>query len=686
VPTVSRAESTTSLTIPTGGLPIDELLAKQWLLTNGLGGYSASTIAGCNTSGYHGLLVGALSPPVRRVMSLSNCLEMLIFGRLRDQNGSDTTEGDSESVIELSTFEFDNGFAPRGWPLLRSFRRGLGAHFEFESEKFRLVKSLYLLRQSNTILVEYSFERLAEPAELIVRPFVAIRDFHSVQKSFAPLTCQSHPHSVLVSRAVPSSPELLICSPQGRFEKDAQWWFNFVYRQDRQRRGEWSEDLWTPGFFRWRLGEGDKVFFWADISERYEPAHTATISPKVVVESLTRHRQQITQASTGRDATFRQLCLAADQFIVKRQTSQGWATTLVAGYPWFGDWGRDAFVSLPGLLLETGRFQEARSLLISFAGAADKGMIPNYFDDYEHRAHYNSVDASLWFIDAAFRYLEATGDSQTFAAELLGVIRWIVDSYQQGTRFGIHADGDGLVCTGDERMQLTWMDAKSDGVPVTPRCGKAVEVEALWYNALCLLCRYYAGKNTELARHYRAMAELAGQSFNRLFWNEQRNCLYDCIAPDGHPEPALRPNQIFAVSLRFSALSAQRQRAVVDIVERHLLTPYGLRSLEAADERYHRVYSGLVAERDRAYHQGTVWAYLIGPFVEAYLKVNKFSARSKKTAAEFIQPLLDHFRSQDCIASVSEIFDGDPPHRPRGCAAQAWSVGELIRAYRLIHG
>jgi predicted glycogen debranching enzyme len=337
---------------------------------------------------------------------------------------------------------------------------------------------------------------------------------------------------------------------------------------------------------------------------------------------------------------------------------------------------------LPGLLLSTGRFDEAKSVLTTFAAAADKGMIPNRFDDKSETAYFNSVDASLWFIDAAFQYLQAGGDSETFTKELLPAIRWIVDSYHKGTRFGICADADGLITAGDDQTQLTWMDAKHDGVAFTPRCGKAVEINALWYN--CLMQMKNSGFGTENPEFYESMADKVRASFCDLFWNQDKDYLNDCILLDGSVDDSLRPNQIFAVSLEFSPLSAQQQKSVVDAVQDQLLTPYGLRTLNPLAENYKGQYTGPARQRDEAYHQGTVWPYLMGPFVEAYLKVNEFSRQSKRQAAEFILPLLRHLTEDGCLGSIPEIFDGDAPHEPRGCIAQAWSVAELIRAYQLV--
>ncbi|MGD2094619.1 MAG: amylo-alpha-1,6-glucosidase [Phycisphaerales bacterium] len=707
---------------------LDSLLAREWLLTNERGSYASSTIVGCNTRGYHGLLVGSLNPPVSRIMALANCLEMVIVKGL---------------AFNLSTFEFDNKFAPAGFPLIKQFRQDIGAHFDYQLSNspnsasrqvgqiepdIEMTKSLYLLRDTDTVALLYDFTSVREPAELIIRPFVGLRDFHTLQQSHAPLYSRWFGDGLLIRHDVAHSCELLLSCPSTDFEKDQQWWFNFLYRSDKERGQRSFEDLWTPGFFKCRIESPTKIILWAHLGspwERCGPEQMTNLDIDEVREDLRLYKEGIrskvksvfdTQCSRRKAFSgmrlsrngngvpgFEQLCLIADEFITKRQTNHreqnmpgrlspdsqaaGDETraTIVAGYPWFADWGRDAFISLPGLLLSTGRFDEAKSVLTTFAAAADEGMIPNRFDDRNSTAHFNSVDASLWFINAAFQYLQASGDSETFMRELMPTIQWIIESYHKGTRFNIHADEDGLITAGDEQTQLTWMDAKYEGVAFTPRCGKAVEVNALWYNALCLLAQFYSERDKEQAEHYQSMAQKIQAGFCELFWNESKGYLNDCIWPDGSVDDSLRPNQIFAVSLAFSPLSEKQQKSVVNTVQNYLLTPYGLRTLNVQDSRYIGVYTGPQSQRDEAYHQGTVWAFLMGPFVEAYLKVNGFGRRSRKKAAKFIYPLLKHLNEAGCVGSVSEIFDGDPPHNPKGCIAQAWSVAELIRAYQLIN-
>ena len=716
--TVQKESVAEVISIPVADRPIEDLLTKEWLLTNSRGGYASSTVIGCNTRRYHGLLIGSVTPLANRIMGLSNCLEMVIV------NGR---------VFNLSTFEFSGKFAPQGFQYIERFGRGTGVHFHYrrnglknksgQASSVAITKSVYLPGDSDTVALIYEFtnlERLLvertlkgkgakDSVDFVVRPFVGLRDFHGLQKSYAPLCSSRAGSSLLVYHDVPGSCELSLSCPAMKFSQDPQWWFNFVYRVEQERGQDFTEDLWSPGFFKCRVDPTGRIVLRANLRSpslakengtawAFSPAAAAPTEDNADIEGvrteLREHRDMLIQKAKSinrdapqamRDMRYEILCLAADQFVAGRQRDHEHRTTILAGFPWFADWGRDAFISLEGLLLSTGRFEQARSVLTTFARAADEGMIPNRFDDYSSTAYFNSIDASLWFIHAAFQYLSATGDSKTFTQELLPTVRWIVDSFQKGTRFGICADSDGLVTGGSEETQLTWMDAKFQGTAFTPRYGKAVEINALWYNNLCCLARFYQDRDTQTAERFNSMSRTVAESFCGLFWNEAAGYLNDCILPDGSPDASLRPNQIFAVSLPFSALSAERQKRVVGVVQDNLLTPYGLRTLNVEDNRYRGEYTGPQRERDEAYHQGTVWPYLIGPFVQAYLKVNNFSQESKSKAAEFIEPLLQSLTEDGCLGQVSEIYDGNAPHRPKGCFAQAWSVAELIRAYQLIN-
>jgi len=700
--------------VETANVPLEQLLEKEWLLTNTRGGYASSTVIGCNTRRYHGLLIGSLDPPVNRILALSNCLETIFWG---------------PGKFNLGTCEFPDKILPDGYLRLKRFSKDtgstgspqVGVHFDYELGDLRLTKSVYLAGEQDTVAVAYDFKEVHRPVDFALRPLVALRDFHSLQKATARITSESVADGLIIRHESGDSCQLLLSCPGASFEEDPQWWFNFVYRADKERGQEYTEDVFSPGVFQCRIDSPTRLVLWANLSREYKPGKYVLPDIEDVIRQLSAHHNEVI-AAAKQDKTLQTLYAAGDQFVVRRKTEdRGQKTedggrktedggqrtedgsqnkehptlnierrtedrgraTILAGFPWFADWGRDAFISLPGLLLATRRFDEAKSVLVAFAQAANQGMIPNCFDDYTDTAHFNSVDASLWFINAAFAYLDASGDRATFKDRLLPTVISIIDSYRRSTFFCIHADSDGLITAGDANTQLTWMDAKYDGVAFTPRYGKAVEVNALWYNALMLLNQFY-DNDGQSHRELKHEIDKVRKSFCRVFWNESWGWLNDCILPDGRADATLRPNQIFAVSLPFSPLSVQQQKAVVNIVEEKLLTPFGLRTLSPDDRRYHGIYSGRQSDRDGAYHQGTVWPYLIGPFVEAYLKVNGYSPKSKRQAGRFIEPLLKHLADDGCIGQVSEIFDGDPPHRPKGCFAQAWSVAELIRAYLMV--
>lgn len=655
--------------VATKGRKIEELLKKEWLLTNERGSFASSTIAACNTSGYHGLLVGSPDPLVRRVLTLSNCLETVLW------NGQ---------ALDLSTFEFSDRFAPEGYTRQQEFRRDIGAHFVYHTDPVDLCKSVYLARASDTVIVEYSFDEVREPVDLILRPFLALRDFHTLQKSDAPLVCRIAESTVLIQNGAIGDCVLQLSCPAMVFASDPQWWFNFVYRANQDRGIAHAEDLWAPGLFKGHLEGSGRIVFSAHLSGCGAPEPATPIDADAIKEDLLRHQEQLMQQAGATEKKHRILCLAADQFVAKRRSAAGERTTIVAGFPWFADWGRDTFISLPGLLLTTGRHEEAGSVLRTFAAAIDEGMVPNRFDDRTGEAQFNSVDASLWFVHAAFEYLGATGEIDEFVLELFPALQAIIDAYHTGTHFGIHADSDGLIAAGDASTQLTWMDAKCDGVVFTPRCGKAVEVNALWHNALRRMQKFCEEQKSVEAGRYAVLAEQVGRSFLKLFWNDQQGYLNDTIRPDGTPDASLRPNQIFAVSLPFGPPLARVQRwSVVNAVEQRLLTSYGPRTLSSHDPAYTGRYGGSPRQRDEAYHQGTVWPFLMGPFLEAYLKVRDYSVEAKNDAVELLRPLLRHLTEDACLGSISEVFEGDPPHRPGGCGAQAWSVAEILRIYRL---
>ncbi len=662
-----------SRSILMGGKNIEQVLEKEWLLTNSRGGFACGTVAGCNTRRYHGLLIGTLDPPANRIVGLSSCLETVAIGN---------------ETKALGCFEFEGGISPNGFMHLCEFSKDLGVHFDYNLWDVKIRKSIYLLPDSDVTAIVYEFSDMVAQFDFSVRPFIGLRDFHSLRKSGTVVFAKQCSDVLSVRSDDIDTGELLLRTENMRFERDEQWWYNFLYRKERQRGAECFEDLFSPGVFQCHIDSPGRVVLWASLGQFEREPQEECDELEIVIDSLHFREKELLQNSETKDPYLGSLYSAAGQFVVEREINETPAWTILAGFPWFLDWGRDTFISLEGLLLCTGRFDEARSVLKTLADAVDDGMIPNRFDDYGGQAHYNSIDASLWFVHAAFEYLGYTADTAMFSARLLPAVRWVIDSYRQGTRFGIHADEDGLITGGDEQTQLTWMDVKFDGLVFTPRYGKAVEINALWYSGLCRLAKFYAGKDhandIASARFYSKMAEKVKESFVKSFWNESTGYLNDCILCDGTVDTSLRPNQIYAAALGFSPLTKEQKTSVVGVVQRELLTPYGLRTLSPGDSRYIGRYEGGGFERDSAYHQGTVWPYLLGAFIEAYLRANDFSRNSKTKAMNYLEPLLKHMTEDACIGSISEIFDGDLPQQPRGCFAQAWSVAEVLRAYKMI--
>jgi predicted glycogen debranching enzyme len=667
---IKNRNETAALSVSTPRYSPDELLGKEWLLANSRGGFASSSVIGCNTRRYHGLLIAALTPPANRIAGLSNCLE---------------TVRQKEHSLALSTFEFDRTLHPRGYEYMTGFRKDMGVHFDYELGAASLTKSVYLLPDTDAVAVVYDFSDISDEFEFSVRPFAAMRDFHSLQTDRAAFTAETTDSGdILIHNDNRSCGTLMLRCEAMRFEDDPQWWHRFYYRIERFRGQDCFEDTWSPGQYVTQIDRPQRIVLWAALSEEAQPAELEEMDIDMVLDSLRLRERELLATCDPHDSFSRVLYLAAGQFIPERTINNETTPTILAGFPWFLDWGRDTFISLEGLCLCTGRHETAWGVLKTFAGAVSEGMIPNRFDDYGNPPHYNSIDASLWFVHAAFAWLRTTGDVKRFGAKLLPAVKWIMESYRRGTRFGIHTDVDKLVTGGDAETQLTWMDAKHNGVCFTPRYGKAVEINALWYSNLCHMATYYKGRQSENAHFYSTLAEQTAESFVRVFWNELTGYLNDCVLPDGTADTSLRPNQIFAVSLPYSPLSKAHQFSVVSAVERELLTSRGLRSLSPSDPRYKGRYYGNQGNRDAAYHQGTVWGWLIGPYVEAYLKVHDHSGAAKRKCRTLLAPLFRHLEEEACIGSISEIFEGDPPHEPRGAFAQAWSVAEVLRAWQLI--
>ena len=643
--------------------PLDELLDAEWLLTNELGAYASSSAAGCNTRRYHGLLIASTRPPVGRLVTLSTVMEQLIV---------------PDDQFSLATNEFAGMFSPAGYRLLQRFQTdAASARFVYRCGELELVKEVVLAARANAVAIRYTLT--GGSATLQLRPFASLRNFHHVRRADQSnqMTFDAAPDGLIIHDRRTIAHNLHLAAPGLTFAPDLQWWYRFHYRADAARGQGEPEDLYSPGVFSRELADGEQAVLFASLDEPTDMDAEAALA--------TRQKRvaELAEAIPGADETTQRLAVATDAFVVRRQFANAPSSaSILAGYHWFADWGRDAFIALPGLLLETGRFELAREVFKTFAAYLSGGMIPNCFDDDGAGAAYNSIDASLWFVIAAERYLQATGDTDFWTQTLLPPAAAILASYERGAEFDIHADADGLLAGGSAQTQLTWMDAMVGGETITPRYGKAVEVNALWYAAHRILAERCRGIDDRLADHHGQRAALIAPAFVKTFWNQAKCCCFDCVSYD-HVDTSIRPNQIFAVSLPHSPLDAAQQQSVVGAVRQHLLTPFGLRTLSPDGPAYRGRYAGDRLARDQAYHQGTVWAWLMGPFIEAFLKVSAHSTDAARQADEWLEAFGPHL-ARAGLGSVSEVFDGDAPHRPGGCVAQAWSVAEVLRAKRRV--
>lgn len=628
-------------------------LSSEWLETNGIGGFSSSTIFGINTRRYHGLLTAATRPPVGRLVLLSKLEETLIIDGSR---------------YEFSANQYPGIVHPQGFKYQTSFRLDPFPIFTYEIDGVRIEKSVFMVHGENTTVVQYKLMTNRERVKLEIRPLLAFRDYHSTTHENGALN--SHVEiepSLATVRPYDDLPALHLAHDSAEIDTNGFWYRNFQYRVEQERGLDFEEDLFSPCAFTFKLTERKTVSLIAS-TERRDAGDADTYRDAEV------ERRSIVSQSNNRNKLLPLLTTAANQFIVARQRG----ATLIAGYHWFADWGRDTMIALPGLSLGNGRWDIARSILAEFATHVDQGMLPNRFPDHGEAPEYNTVDATLWFFEAVRSYLQYTNDYEFVRTTLYAVLKDIVNWHVKGTRYQIHMDHDGLLLSGEPGVQLTWMDAKVGDWVVTPRHGKPVEIQALWYNALRVV-EHLAGKFGEpgVEKEYDAIANKARTSFNELFWNDESACLYDVVNGENR-DASIRPNQVIAISLANTMVSQDRAASVLRVIERDLLTPRGLRTLSPADPSYIGRYEGGPRSRDGAYHQGTVWPWLMGPYITAYIKTfgTEAGGRFASIWLESFEPHLN----EACLGQVSEIFDGDAPHAPRGCVAQAWSVAELLRA------
>jgi predicted glycogen debranching enzyme len=645
------------------------LRRREWLVTNGIGGYASGTVLGVPTRRFHGLLVASLAEPKGRHMTLA---------RLDEEVESE------DRVHRLSVEESLHGVTDAS-AALRSFRwERLMPTWQFDCGGARIEKAVVMPHGHNVVCVRYRL-LAGGPVSMRLRPYAAFR------RQDAPLVRELPPFRLVIEARrhtldVVDSPIVLRFGMRpgpGIFVGDEAIRADVLYRVERDRGYEHLETLFSPGYFHVDLHPGRSASFVAATDDWPSLA----IDGDEAIEAETRRCERLIAAAApaAREGVAARLVLAADQFIIQpgsrpeeslRAGAAGEETrTVIAGYPWFGDWGRDTMISLEGLTLCTGRHREAAAILRTFSHYVEDGLLPNLFPEGAREALYHTVDATLWYFHAIDRYVRASGDAD-LVRELWPVLASIVEHHVRGTRFGIGVDpADGLLRQGAPDLPLTWMDARLDGWVVTPRRGKPVEIQALWSNAVALMAEWAEAAGAPVDG-YRALAQRARASFNARFWNERAGCLFDVVDGEDGDDPAVRPNQVFAVSLRHPILEESRWRPTLERVHRDLLTPMGLRTLSRDHPAYCSRYCGDLRTRDGAYHQGTVWPWLLGHFVEAWLRTYGDRAGARNLLLALPEGL-----KQACVGSVSEIFDAEAPFEPRGCVAQAWSVAELLRAW-----
>ncbi len=655
-------------------LPVAE--EREWLVTNGIGGYASGTIAGLLTRRYHGLLVAALEPPLGRTLLLTKLDE--------------TVSGDGHTFPLFTNRWSNGGINPTGFHYLERFHlEGTTPVWTYSYGNILLEKRVWMQPGANTTYIRYNLRRGKRAIVLTLKAVVNYRGYHhTTQAGDWQMGVEPVAYGLQIVPFEEARPFYLLTN-QVEAMPQHNWYRNYHLSLEAYRGLDAVEDHLHAATFRAVLQPGRPLTLVASTDP----------TPNLDGDSAYRERQSYEQRLLSRIRSnfapvgpeepapdsapalpgwVEHLALAADQFVVRRSLpDQTEGHTIIAGYPWFSDWGRDTMISLPGLTLATGRTDIARSILQTYARFVDHGMLPNRFPDANQIPEYNTVDATLWYFEALRAYYAATGD-ETLLQELFATLQEIIDCHQQGTRYNIHVDpADGLLYAGESGVQLTWMDAKVGDWVVTPRQGKPVEVNALWYNSLQIMVEFAQrlGRPIEL---YQLAAQKAKKGFAR-FWNQSTGYCYDVLDGPNRHEAALRPNQLLAVSLPHSPLESWQQRTILNVCARYLLTPHGLRTLAPVESDYEGRYGGAQSQRDGAYHQGTIWSWLIGPFVSSHLRVYG----DPDLARTYLQPLVRHL-SSNCVGSINEIFDGDPPFTGRGCPAQAWGVAELLRVWQAI--
>jgi predicted glycogen debranching enzyme len=638
---------------------------REWLCTNGIGGFASGTVAGTLTRRYHGLLVAALRPPLGRTLLAAQVHDTVSYGGRSWPLFTARWAGDvvhPHGYREIERFDLD----------------GTTPVWTYACGDALLQKQVWMEPGANTTYVRYESRRAGGPMALTLKALVNYRDYHAITRAGDwRMEVGPVPGGVRVTAFEGAAP-LLLLATAGEATLAHTWYLDALLDCERRRGLDCTDDQLHVATFRVRLLPEEDVTLLLSTEAVPDVDAAASWRRRRRADDNVVASWSAAQADSAEaPAWVRHLPLAADQFIARRPLpDEPHGQTVIAGYPWFGDWGRDTMIALPGLALTTGRPEVARRILTTFARFVDRGMLPNRFPDGNDSPEYNTVDATLWYFEAIRAYHAATEDDGTLK-ELFAVLESILAWHRDGTRYGIRVDADGLLASGEPGVQLTWMDAKVGDWVVTPRAGKAVEINALWYNALRSMGDF-ARRLHRPAEQWEALAERVRDGFDR-FWNAEAGCCYDVIDSPRGNDASVRPNQIFAVSLPHSPLSHDRRRGIVDACARSLLTSHGLRSLAPDDPQYRGRYGGDQWARDGAYHQGTVWAWLLGPFALAHARVYG----DTEAARSFLAPLGDHLTDHG-LGSIAEIFDGDAPFTPNGCVAQAWSVAETLRAWHEI--
>ena len=680
-------------------------LDHEWLVTNGLGGYATGSICGATTRSYHGLLVAALRPPVDRSVMVTKIDETIEFS--------------DRHLLNLGVNEYQDGtIDPQGYRYLDtvSLEGDIPCFVYMLDAMLTLEKRVWMEYGQNTTYVQYVLhgalddegEKSNQTLLLTLSPYCLFRDHHSTTQGSQDWNFLVENQGNLCRvRAYEGAPSLSMMAGQGAtFTTEGYWYWHVLHRRDKERGLPDHEDVYRPGYFRIPLVPGMRVTLVLSVENNLNSDFGGQGHEENVAQALLRHHRRTKQLLIAanrntehlqqQDPVLARLVVAADQFIVARP-EQGASMaigsqsvhlapdkkTIIAGYPWFTDWGRDSMISLPGLLLDTGRFSEAKGLLKAFASFTQDGLIPNRFPDSGEAPEYNTIDATLWMFHALNSYLEVTGD-WSLLKELFPILSDIIAWHVRGTKYGIGVDAnDGLLHGGEPGVQLTWMDAIVGDHVITPRHGKPVEVNALWYCALTCMEHWTVRLSTD-ATQYSQLRTQVRQHFAHCFWYDEGGYLYDVIDVDGiagKNDASLRPNQLFAASLTHDLLSDAQTRSMLEKVTAHLLTPLGLHSLSPTDPAYHSHFNGNPVERDGAYHQGAIWEWLIGPYIDVYLRVHN----DRTAIGQLLQPLIHHLWTT-CLGTISEVAEPESPYTPMGCFAQAWSVAEVLRCWHQIEG